>query len=277
MACGGLDNVCSIYSLKTREGNVRVSRELPGHTGWEPVFRSGSGIRCLFDPWIRQCCGSGSGIRCLFDLWIRQCCGSGSGIRCLFDPWIRQCCGYGIRCLFDPLDPAVLRIRIRDPVPFWPLDPGWWVKNRIRIRDEQPGSYIRELRNQFYGVKILKLFDADPGSGMEKFGSGIRNTGENQREHISNNTIEKNVLKKAWLVEAVFWCLWRLWGSNSAPKDYGSESGSCSVFQTFLRCQQKISFSKKFFFLLHLHQSSQVTTNKLLRSKSQTGGRNRCF
>lgn len=24
----------SIYSLKTREGNVRVSRELPGHTGY---------------------------------------------------------------------------------------------------------------------------------------------------------------------------------------------------------------------------------------------------
>jgi len=32
VACGGLDNICSIYSLKTREGNVRVSRELPGHT-----------------------------------------------------------------------------------------------------------------------------------------------------------------------------------------------------------------------------------------------------
>ena len=30
VACGGLDNICSIYSLKTREGNVRVSRELPG-------------------------------------------------------------------------------------------------------------------------------------------------------------------------------------------------------------------------------------------------------
>ncbi|KTF82526.1 hypothetical protein cypCar_00011749 [Cyprinus carpio] len=32
VACGGLDNICSIYSLKTREGNVRVTRELPGHT-----------------------------------------------------------------------------------------------------------------------------------------------------------------------------------------------------------------------------------------------------
>ena len=34
VACGGLDNICSIYSLKTREGSVRVSRELPGHSGY---------------------------------------------------------------------------------------------------------------------------------------------------------------------------------------------------------------------------------------------------
>jgi len=34
VACGGLDNICSIYSLKTREGNVKVSRELPGHVGY---------------------------------------------------------------------------------------------------------------------------------------------------------------------------------------------------------------------------------------------------
>lgn len=34
VACGGLDNICSIYSLKTREGNVRLSRELMGHTGY---------------------------------------------------------------------------------------------------------------------------------------------------------------------------------------------------------------------------------------------------
>lgn len=33
VACGGLDNICSIYNLRTREGNVRVSRELNGHTG----------------------------------------------------------------------------------------------------------------------------------------------------------------------------------------------------------------------------------------------------
>ncbi len=68
----------------------------------------------------------------------------GSGIGFLFDPWIR--------------------------------DPGW-EKVIIRIRDEQPGSYFLELRNHcfaFFGVKILKFYDEDPGSGMEKVGSGIR-------------------------------------------------------------------------------------------------------
>jgi hypothetical protein len=37
----------------------------------------------------------------------------------------------------------------------------------IRLRDEQPGSYFRELRNNFW-VKIIKFFDADPRSGMDK-------------------------------------------------------------------------------------------------------------
>ncbi len=32
---------------------------------------------------------------------------------------------------------------------------------------KKPGSYFLELRNHFLGVKILKFFDADPGSVME--------------------------------------------------------------------------------------------------------------
>jgi hypothetical protein len=54
----------------------------------------------------------------------------------------------------------------------------------IRIRDEQPGSYFLELRNHFIGLKYLNSFllwirdpgwqNSDPGSGMAKFGSGIR-------------------------------------------------------------------------------------------------------
>ncbi len=51
--------------------------------------------------------------------------------------------------------------------------------SRSGIRDEQPGSYFLELRNHFFGVKILKFFDADTGSGIRDEdslvpGSGIR-------------------------------------------------------------------------------------------------------
>jgi hypothetical protein len=45
------------------------------------------------------------------------------------------------------------------------------------IRDEQPGSYFLELRNNFFaflGVKILKFFDEDRDPGWRQFESGIR-------------------------------------------------------------------------------------------------------
>jgi hypothetical protein len=38
-------------------------------------------------------------------------------------------------------------------------------RSGIRILDEHPRSYFRELRKQFFGLKIHKFFDADPGSG----------------------------------------------------------------------------------------------------------------
>jgi guanine nucleotide-binding protein G(I)/G(S)/G(T) subunit beta-1 len=35
VACGGLDNICSIYNLRAREGNgVRTARELSAHSGY---------------------------------------------------------------------------------------------------------------------------------------------------------------------------------------------------------------------------------------------------
>jgi hypothetical protein len=42
---------------------------------------------------------------------------------------------------------------------------GWVKKIRIRIRDEQPGSYFLEhLKNHSFKLKyLLKFFDADPG------------------------------------------------------------------------------------------------------------------
>jgi hypothetical protein len=69
------------------------------------------------------------------------------------------------------------------PVPFDP-----WVKNNIRIRDPYPELRSRIILTraykQFFGLKKFKFFYADagsgifltldPGSGMEKFESGIR-------------------------------------------------------------------------------------------------------
>jgi hypothetical protein len=49
------------------------------------------------------------------------------------------------------------------------IQDGRKIRIRIRIRDEQPGLYFRDFKNN-----IFKFFDADPGSGMEKIGSGIR-------------------------------------------------------------------------------------------------------
>jgi hypothetical protein len=42
---------------------------------------------------------------------------------------------------------------------------GSWTNNSDRIS---------EMLDTIFLVKILKFFDGDPGSGMKKFGSGIR-------------------------------------------------------------------------------------------------------
>jgi hypothetical protein len=68
-----------------------------------------------------------------------------------------------------------MRIRIRDPVPFWPLGPGSGMSKKSRSGS---GMNIRELRNNLL-VKIFKFFDAyadtDQGSGnLLDPGSGIR-------------------------------------------------------------------------------------------------------
>ncbi len=70
------------------------------------------------------------------------------------------------------LDP-VLRIRIRDPLSFLPLDPGQKKSGSVINRTSQ--IIFPRAQKPFLGLKILKFFDADsdPGSRMEKFGSGI--------------------------------------------------------------------------------------------------------
>ncbi len=86
-------------------------------------------------------------------------------------------------------------------------------KIRIRIRDEQPGSYFRELTKKFVGVKILGFFYADPGTGVEKIRIRdgkirIRNTEGQVPSQESQDTVRfeerknremDNVSKKDWL------------------------------------------------------------------------------
>jgi hypothetical protein len=59
---------------------------------------------------------------------------------------------------------SLLRIRIRDPLPFLVPESGSGVNNPDHVSD----SF-----ETIIWVKTPKLFDADPGSGMEKFGSGM--------------------------------------------------------------------------------------------------------
>jgi hypothetical protein len=61
---------------------------------------------------------------------------------------------------------AVLRIRTQDPVPFRPT-----VKKSVSASGINNPDHSLET---IFWVKILKFFDADTGSRMEKLGSGIR-------------------------------------------------------------------------------------------------------
>jgi hypothetical protein len=67
-------------------------------------------------------------------------------------PWELKCPKVGNRVEYSVADP----------------DPGLVKKIRIRIPDENFGSYFRELQKTIFWVKILEFFGADPGSGMEK-------------------------------------------------------------------------------------------------------------
>jgi hypothetical protein len=58
---------------------------------------------------------------------------------------------------------------MRCPFDLWIWD-GQKVKTRSGMNNP---DHISERLKTFFWVKIPKFFDANPGSGMEKFGSGI--------------------------------------------------------------------------------------------------------
>ncbi len=96
-------------------------------------------------------------------------CGSGSRIRCLFDPWIR--------------------------------DAGW-VKYR---QDQDPGrknpDHISGSLEQFFWLKILKFFDADPE--WKKLKSRKENIWIREK-HPTSTTLLQTVIRKKPKKKIVF-------------------------------------------------------------------------
>jgi hypothetical protein len=69
--------------------------------------------------------------------------------------------------LFFTLKGVAVLTRVADPVPFWPLNPvfGMGKKSRSGSGMNIP-DHISESLEIIFWVKILKFFDADPGSGI---------------------------------------------------------------------------------------------------------------
>ncbi len=111
--------------------------------------------------------------------------------------WYRFGSDFSLRCESRSGFPTVLRIR--DPMPFWPLGSGMGKKSGSGsgIRNEKPGSYFLELRNNFLGLKylnsLMRILDPDPG--WTKFGSGILDGKKSDPESGKTARIRK---KKLW-------------------------------------------------------------------------------
>jgi hypothetical protein len=73
----------------------------------------------------------------------------------------------------------VLRIRIRYPGSGAFLTPGSGIRDGLKNQDPDPGSgtgmknpdLFLSAQKPFFWIKILKFFEVDPGSWMEKLGS----------------------------------------------------------------------------------------------------------
>jgi hypothetical protein len=109
------------------------------------------------------------------------------------------------------------------------------------IRDEQPGSYFLELRNHFFGffgVKILKFFDADPESGWNKFRSGIRDEKNSDpgsrmgkiriRDKFTGSAIPVLLLMNGLLFSVLGGTSWRCRGTRGG-RESCSGCGTCFV------------------------------------------------
>ncbi len=136
----------------------------------------------------------------------------------------------------------VLRIRIRVPMLFWPRDPGW-------IKNQDPGWTFRIIFarawKQFLGLKILKFFNADPdpwsrislilypGSGMEKFESGINIPDSLLSSHSSETLLYVNCAVCGPVLPGMAAGLWLfpwLWVLSCSALGRGMRTVSCTTY-----------------------------------------------
>jgi hypothetical protein len=77
------------------------------------------------------------------------------------------------------LQKSVMRIRIRDPMPFWPLEPGSGMVKKsgsgFGVNINNTDHISESLNNFFFGLKYWNSFMWIRDPRWENFGSGIRN------------------------------------------------------------------------------------------------------
>ncbi len=72
------------------------------------------------------------------------------------ESWLKNSCEFSLKVV-----PTVLRIRIRDPVPFDP-GPGSGIRNRFFFGSRIPTPYFLELSDKFLGKKFFNSLKTDP-------------------------------------------------------------------------------------------------------------------
>ncbi len=92
----------------------------------------------------------------------------------------------------------VLRIRIRDPVPFWPLDPGSGI-GLFRIPD--PILIFLELSDNFLGKKFYNSLKFGPNFFLQQFKNKII-------LHFVKFVVTKNMWKKNFFTPLFCSCFW---------------------------------------------------------------------
>ncbi len=147
---------------------------------------------------------------------------------------------------------SALRIRIRDPGLGAFLTSGSGIRDGRKsasgsgIRDEQPGSYLLELRNHFFAffwVKILWIWIGNTSFKKGKNSSNYRILYMRNLPHFT--WVQKATVQK-WCPPSAYWhrrpepwslwwsptgapaCSWSCWSSPSACQTWGPRRGRTS-------------------------------------------------